>query len=245
MKHHYSKRLDLILIAVGGVILPCLIALVAWNLTYASPEDATTYKRLLSGLNERKNGPQSEQYEAKQKRVNVQKDILYMKDADRLQVRLTAADSRMVLDHHDGENNMIEHMNDMRCAMQEELYYVLSDGREAFLQENGQLLIRHSPPSQPESWIAKNHPGLKPMQIVRFIEAETASYYYKTEFLKAEDVNISRFSAEGHALMSPWEKKQLLMKGIAESMEFSLSDKTPNFKASEMKTTLYLPEKSS
>jgi hypothetical protein len=202
------------------------------------PEDVQEYRQLIenSDLGQAKN--KSSPYTAKQQRDDIQKDISFMQGGERLQLRLIAVESQLVLDQHDGETALLEQMRDVHCYMQEELYFVLPDGREALRQSDGQLLIRHADPKNPSSWLPQKVPNLKPMQVIRYLQADEATYYYKTDEFVAQQVALSRFAVPGHQLVELHEGKPL-MNGVAEKVEFSLAGKDLNFKAYQLKATFF------
>lgn len=77
------------------------------------------------------------------------------------------------------------------------------------------------------------------MQFVRLMQAETASYFYKSDLFFAEQVSLSRYSVAGHQLPVSLKNEQPLMKGRAAKVQFSLNGKDPNFQASQFKASLF------
>ncbi len=235
----FSKFLTISVGLTGFVILPCLIYFAAANWSVVDPEDAKKYHELMADAGVKNDESQTNPYQSKQQRHQVQKDALYMQGANRLRLRIIAADAQMVLDHSDEETQIVEHMQDVTCYMQEELYYLLPDGREATLQDNGKLLIKKTDPQDPASWVEITLKQIKPMQLIRLMKAETASYYYKTELFLADKVAISRYAILGHELPNSLKNEKLLMKGTAAQVHFFLNGKDLNFQASQLKASLY------
>lgn len=240
MRPKHNRVLQLTLLSCAA-LFPVIAGSVAWTLTRVSPTEVAAYHKLTT-----KDGKtQTTPYSSKQQRLKVQKDVLFAQGQDRLQLRLNAEDSQLVLDH-DKDTEIIEHMNGVTCMMQEQVYWVLPDGREATLQSNGKLLIRNADPEEEISWLPKEAKGLKPMQVIRYLEADTASNHYKKDLFVAENVRISSYAVPGHHLVDKIDTKKPLMKGTAQAVEFSLSGRDLNFKAHQLKATLFsLPGRSS
>lgn len=182
---------------------------------------------------------QPSSYEAKQKKEHLQKDITFVENGRRLHFRLCANDSELIFEHIQEHNEIVEKMHDVRCYMQEELYYLLPDGREAVEQADGCLLVRHADSADPVSFIPRGSPGLVPMQLIRYLEAESATYYYKDDLCTAREVSFSRYAAPGHQIGKDLQLEKLLMKGIADKIEFSLSGAHLNFKAHGMQASFF------
>jgi hypothetical protein len=209
------------------------------TLFVTSPENVLVYQNLKEAANPVQSEEHSNTYVAKQKRIGIQKDILFTEGEGRLQFRLTSTHSELVLDHHDEQNEIMENLHNIKCIMQEELYYLLPTGQEAVKLLNSKVLIRNADQEKPESWIPISSPGIKPMQIIRYIEAEEASYYYQSGKFVADQVKIFRYEVPGHTLIEPMKNNDLIMKGTAQSIEFSIMDKEINFKANQFKASFF------
>jgi hypothetical protein len=196
------------------------------------------YWELMAKADPKKSEATAIPYTATQQHRQAHKDFWFMKNGQRLQLRLRSADTELVLDHHDEQTEVLEHMRDVKCFLQEELYYVLPDGSEAIQQPDGQITLRHHEKNQILTQIS-DISQLKPMQIIRYMEADTATYYYQTDHFIAEHVKVSRFAAPGHALLESINGLKPMMSGIAQSVEFSLVGKDLNFTAYQLKATLH------
>lgn len=177
-------------------------------------------------------------YTAKQHHHRVHKDIWFTKAGQRMQVRIYSADTELVLDRQDQQTEVVEKMHGVTCYMQEELYFVLPDGREVIKLEDGTLKLRGSDPQKTGSLATIEQTELKPLQIIRYLEADTASYYYQTDRFLADDVKVSRFITEGHTLVESLDGLKPLMDGIASSVEFSLVGDDLLFTAQQLKATI-------
>lgn len=173
-------------------------------------------------------------YTAKQSRLSVHKHMWVNSCEGPLEISVRSEEAELVLDRKEASTEIIENMHNVQCYMQEELFYALPDGSEAVRNESGDLVLRNS-----DTRILENAPTLVPMQIVRFIQADAASYSYKTDRLTAQDVAISRFSIPGHALTDSLDNITPLMTGVAESMECTLDGNDPQFKAHHFKAVLH------
>jgi hypothetical protein len=230
---YFKATLILVFALLSLVLALCLYALFA-----ISTKDEQVYRKLVESANPINSNIKASPYTAKQQRKGVQKDILLTQGGDRLQVHLTSPHSILVLDRQDGKMEIIEKMENVKCTMQEELFYSLSDGREVVRQPSGKLVLRESKPSDP-AWIEPDISELKPMQHVRYIEADHATYYYKNDRIIADDVKISRFTLPGHALITSFERMEPTMTGTAKNVEFSLKGKDLQFTAHQLKAIFY------
>ena len=197
------------------------LAFFVFSLVTYHEEDSRLYQQLIESEDPNHLNDASP-YKAKQQRQAIQKDIFFTQKEERLQLRLISAEAELILDHHDDETEIIEQMHDVKCYMQEELFYVLPDGRKTQ---------------------AADAEGVKAMQIIRYLEAEAASYHYKSEKFKAENVKISRYAVQGHQLEDFNQAAKLIMDGLAKKVEFSLSGKDLNFKAHQLKAKFDPSEK--
>lgn len=78
----------------------------------------------------------------------------------------------------------------------------------------------------------------KPIQVVRYMEADQADYFYKTEEFKASNVKMLRYTVAGHDLPTHFAGLKPTMRGTAESVQFFLSGSDLNFKADKLKLAM-------
>lgn len=231
-----SLRFSLILV----FLLGCL-AFLFWKIAIINPQDEQEYQRLIADSESTKTNLAQNSSQARQERRAVQKDFLFNKDNKRLQMNLKADESDLVLDQQDFHARLIEHMKNVKCVMQEELFYQTVEGQDVEKLPDGRLFIRALNPEDPASYLDPSTPNLKPVQIVKKIEADQAEYHYKGDRFVAEKVKIARYLLAGHQLSDiDWQAK-LLMNGTAGKVEFALQGekKDFNFKAYQLKATFY------
>lgn len=218
----------LIVLCTGGALYKSLLSF--------SEEDIQEYKTLRANTDPNytsKNAP----YTATQQHSQAHKDIWFMDNGQRLHLLLRSADTELILSHDDQETEVVENMINMTCFMQEELYYELPDGREVLRQPDGQFVLRHAKNAKETSELdIKN---LKPMQVIRYMQADKASYFYQAERLEAENVKISRYIAPSHILINSLDGLTPLLKGVARSIEFSLANREIKFTAHQFKALLH------
>lgn len=221
--------------------LCCGILLLGIYLFVPSEKEAESYHTLMEKAQNAKKESKTTPYHAKQERVGVLKEAFFIEGPHRHKLRLTASDAEMVFNHNsDDRTEIVEKMHHVKCAMQEELFYQLPDGREVIEQRDGKLLIRHEDPKKEESYVVRDA-ALKPMQIIRLMEANDADYYYTSDRFVASNVKLSRYIVPGHELVIGVDKRlKPVMSGVADNVEFSLSGKL-NFKATKMKATFLRP----
>lgn len=220
-----------------GIFLLCLVYLYI-TLGRIDDVDRLAYQTLSESMD----GSDAESsYTSRQQRQGLQKDLLYSDKGQRLQMRLKSDLAELSLDHHDGKVDIVENMHGVTCYIQEELFYSLPDGREAFKQVDGRLLIKHSKPDDSSAWISADASGVKPMQIIRFLEADTAFYYYRNDKFVAENVKVTRYITSGHTIEEAVKEQELIMSGLAAWVEFNV--KEANFKAYQLKAKFYSPSR--
>lgn len=216
-----------------SILAGLLLAAYPLIFTFGS-KDKKEYWQLMADANPAHATAPSTPYIAKQQHRQAHKDIWFNDKGQRLHMYLRSADSELVLDHHDNTTEVVEHMYRVKCYMQEEIYYVLPDGREVEYRSNGQLRLRHGTQEN----LVFDSKKLKPMQIIRYMEAEKAAYYYHGDRFVADQVQISQFSVAGHSLIESISGLKPLMSGIAKSAEFSLVGNDLHFKAHQLKAKL-------
>lgn len=204
-------------------------------------QDEQEYHRLMLVSNPTLAGAsEQEPYTARQERVGVRKDFSFMRNGVPLKVRLTSDEAELVLDRGESSTQIIEEMHGVKAFMQEELFYILSDGREALLHSSGRLLLRGAPADDTSSWVALQG-GERPMQIMRYLEADSGAYFYKTDQCKADHVIVTRYVMPGHELGFDFSQGQQILKGLADSVEFSMAGDDPHFTAQRLKATVFMP----
>jgi len=232
------RRLTLIPVIAGFIILPLLCFSCIKLLTHLSPETLILYDAITMKTGAKKEDQASTDYLVRQTRHKVQKQLLFTENEQRMELQLSANDTQMIYDHSSNQTKIVEQMNGIVCTMQEELYYILPDGREACFFNEETLLIRNEDVKNPTSYVSKATKGIVPMQIIRHMVADKGFYDYKSDLFFAENVKIERFTASSHELTPSLNPKKKLMNGIADSIEFSLDGKKLNFKANKLKATL-------
>ena len=78
----------------------------------------------------------------------------------------------------------------------------------------------------------------RPYQVLRYLEADTATYSYKNDEVVASDVKIYRYTLPGHELPKHFGGVKPSMKGHAEAVQFSMAGKEVQFKAQKLKASL-------
>lgn len=171
---------------------------------------------------------------AKQRSISMRKDMFFFEGNERLQMRLKSAEAELVLEKHGNENSLVEHMKNVVCDMQEEVYYVLTDGRHVYKQEDGKFLLKNG-----SEYIPEDSQNLQAMQVIRRLEADAATYHYQQDLFVAENVKVLRYMIPGHKIDDEASHPILMMSGMAKWVEFSLNNKALNFKAYQLKSKFY------
>ena len=168
-----------------------------------------------------------------QQRQLVAKDIWFTREETPLQLHLRSASSELVFEHNGSRSEIVEKMTDVTCYVQEELFYLLGDDQEVFRNAQGKLVLRNSL----ETEVSEGNSQLNPVQRIRYIEADHATYYVSAGLLVANEVHLSQYVLPGHKLVLSVEGKTPIMKGRAESLEISLLSKGLTFNAKKMTAT--------
>lgn len=175
-------------------------------------------------------------YTARQKRIDVQKDFTYMREEAPLKIRMYSREAELIFERQEKTASIIEEMLGIRIFMQEELYYLLPDGREVVF-DAGNFFSKESA-LEIEAQI-----DMRPMQVLRYLEANSGSYSYNSKVCKANHVIVERYIEEGHELPKNVKSGQLIFRGMADSVEFKLSGGEPEFTAMQMKASIMSPGK--
>lgn len=202
-------------------------------------QDEEEYRKIL--VNIEKPAPAFNPYVIKQQREGVAKDFFFVEKSkpERYQLRLLYSHSDIVLDRQEEQTEIVEKMKNVRSIMQEELYFVLPDGSEAFKQTNGKFMLRHNNGTHEIVDESKLDTEKVPMQIIRYLVADNATYHYKTNLFTANQVSLSRYKIPSHQLVDSIDGFTPLMVGLAEKVEFSLGGQSLNFKAYKFKATFF------
>lgn len=81
----------------------------------------------------------------------------------------------------------------------------------------------------------------RPMQQVRFFEADQGTYHYSTQKFAAQSVALSLSRLGGHDLKD-FDHQNAFVRGIAEDVTFCVSGKNPQFQAQNFKAS-FTPSK--
>lgn len=103
-----------------ALVFLCLAAYTAWFFHAPTAKDYRFYRRLMT-VSDSEKPPESSQTLAKQERVNVQKQLVFNQDNQRLQWRLESAKSDVELHQNDHSVELFERLHEMKCTMQEKI----------------------------------------------------------------------------------------------------------------------------
>ena len=214
-----------------------------WHSTHITPEDVATLEAYTLSCQGASAQPLAQAYSAKQARKGVRRDILLLNShGQRLGLRLEANSGELVLTKSMDSTTVVENLRGVSCYMQEELYYILPDKREAIQNAHGAWVARESSASTADTLLALPTRGAKPMQKVRTFQSETAQYSYHSQNLTAENVQLMNFAAKGHqlddAMAMPYARTASSLRATAKSAAFSLEDNQLKFTAQGLKANI-------
>lgn len=224
-----------------SVVLLFAAAVTLFPFFHLDENDQHLFTKLLASSKPNSHGP-STSY-AEQVRHKVCKQLWFQEKGEALLCSLFSEKSALFFFYEDNKIEAIEEMTDTKCVIQEELFYLLSDGQEAVKAAEGRLRLRHADPLLTDSWVDSDMPGLTPMQYVLYLEAEKAHYHYSSQLLVAEGVRFKKYRLEGHA--SPEAEPEIApqISGSASSMECTLRKEQLDFHAKNLKATFDPQEK--
>jgi hypothetical protein len=214
MKYRVKKRWPAFgisaLIILGGIIfIRCFLQ-----------DDPSGYKELMERANPAISMETNQAYRASQQRKGVQKEFWRIKGDQRLVALLNCSEAELVYEKEEEKQVIAEHMKDVRCLIQEELFYLdLKGERVAVIPADGE--------------------GYLLQQTVRFVEAAAAKYHYSSETLEAYNVTMELYTLPGHDLPRSIAGFKPSMRGKADVVNINIIEKGLNFKADQFKGTLF------
>ncbi len=164
-----------------GIALLCLFVIIIVKMTiHRTPEDHQQYLSLMAEADPSLGENNTlVPYSATQNREGIRKDYYFSQGQQRLHLRMLSNNATLMMHHENSESSLIENMQGVKCHVQEELYYLLPDSREAVKSAEGQLILKQADKSVEIS--PEEAATAMPMQRIRYFEAENASYHYKTD----------------------------------------------------------------
>jgi hypothetical protein len=224
---------------IGGCLLVvCLGSALVYRMVSIDSESVDAYYKLEASSAADHNRPK--EYTTRLLRSNPSKEVYQPRGDERIQMKVIADSSEIAFNTDQSGTTIVEELSVVHCDIQEDLYYLLSDGRQAVLQANGQYLVKAANSSKAVDAIVDSvEANAKPMQTVRHLEAEAAVYDYNQGLLTSDHVTLLRHQADGHQLSDQMEPQTLLMEGDAQDVECSLSGKGSYFKSQRIKGTFY------
>lgn len=189
-----------------------------WILHAFSPDAQLAYQRLMNFSDQVKKEQIKEQASPTQQiRHQVSKQVLYNKEGQRLQSRLTSDYSELTLNLKGEDTQLVEHFRGLACALQEKLI---------------------DTPKQEGPVDASSQEVSQPQQYLRCLKAREAAYSYKTGQLEAEEVDVAHYLIPGFHWTESLDAFQPLLKGRAEKLQLSMF-KERTFKAQGFQATFH------
>lgn len=223
----------------SGMLLAAAAVLLLAFLVHIPKEDYALYEQILRESDPTTWPEEHSEQTGHQDRQIVDKQLWIKRGGERRYCLLQAQSSRLIYTLQGERVDLVEELEDVKGWMQEELFFRLIDGREALLQRDGKLLLRNANPEDTSSYISRTHPGLSPWQQVRKFNAAHATYTYRAQELKAQNCHIIRSILPGHRMPGGEEESEVLMKGVAHTITFTLEDDSPYFQAEGMRASIY------
>lgn len=131
---------------------------------------------------------------SEQMRKKVVKE-LWWGEVNPLYLRIECSNSKLLAMKEKEKYEVMEKMKGVKCLIQEELFYLLPDGRRAHFNEEGEVVVKEE---GRELLLDPTLKTLIPMQEIRYVEAKEGYLSYsKLEFI-GEEVTVYRYRLRGH-----------------------------------------------
>lgn len=210
-------------VALLGVLLIC--GAFYWSLARVSEGDLKGYSKLVES-SQPNQGPVAKT--TTHVRRDLQKDLYFNRHAGTEQFRLKSGEARVMLVARGSHHHVVEHLEQVCCWYQEELFYRFADGSTLSTQEplGGALapvaVAFHA----------------QPRQRLLYLEADLAVYNYQLQNFIAKDARLWRYELPGHQLEEQVDKAHALFSGVADQVDISFGDHGILFQAGGFKAIL-------
>ncbi|MCB1111434.1 MAG: hypothetical protein H7A37_01425 [Chlamydiales bacterium] len=179
-------------------------------LSQPSPKDYCRYRELAAiAKPTAAGGGKRHSYQACQHRVGIRKDLFIPTKTGIAGLEITSATSELVFSRDDDHHDMIEKLKGVCCLMQEQCFYRFPDGTDALA----------------------DGPGAVPMQYIRMIEGDEATYSYTHNTLAADHASVKRFLLPGHRLLQIPDDAIPVLVGTADHVLVTITEGIINFSA--------------
>ncbi len=207
---------------IGALLLLCLTGGLAFFFLFR-PDDKATMAYSLLEQSSRPTQNHNEMKITEHRRKGVVKE-LFSEHFIPENVRVFSETSELYFVGEGKNIEIIEEMQNVLCLFQEELLYLLPNGKKIGVEE--------TPPQ-----------GSIPLQRLCLIEAENATFYYGSNNLLAQKVKMQKYETNGHALPSNLTSLTPIMEGEAHTVEVGFYKGEISLAASPFKAIFEMPEK--
>lgn len=207
------------------------VALGVWFLM-PSDKDVEQYHALVNKSQSAKE-TKKDPYVATQFREGVIKDIYTSNGHGHLMARVASDRSRLVFDQQPEGMNILEHLEQLTCTMQKELFFMTKSGDELVADGKGGFKDRKGKP------VNVDIVSLKPMQVARLVIADKAVYDYNNEKLVADHPTVFEYKLEGHQFPESFSSATQMIRGVAENAELSFDNGEMVFHAKRLKARYF------
>ncbi len=161
-------------------------------------------------------------------RRDLQKDIYLNRSAWPEQFRLKSRDARILLVARGSHHHVVEHLEQVCCWYQEDLFYRFADGSTFSIRDPlGSSLIPVAAALHAE-----------PRQRLLYLEADLAVYNYQLQNFIAKDARLWRYELSGHQLDENVDKQRSLFSGVADQVDITFGERGVLFQADGFKASL-------
>ncbi len=175
----------------------------------------------------------------RQSRQQNLKNFIFDKNGERLQIILKSQQATLeIAQRLKNKTSIMERMQGVTCLMQEELFYLLPNKREIFKGSEQTLILKNGKKLE-KFFLNELKSNLIPMQKIRYLKADQATYFYDKEYLTANQVTIYHFTVPGHRVVNSIENLKPSMTGLAQTVHLFFNQKEQQFKAEGFKALFY------
>jgi hypothetical protein len=209
-----------------------------YSMLTVTAQNRKEYRRVIADANPSLVGESiKNSYNATQKREGVRKDLFYSQGCQRMQLCLQSETSYLQMEQTLDKNILIEKMVPVRCHIQEELFYRLTDGREAIMELDGRLKLRKSD-SDEQKLSSSESANAVPFQRMIYFESEGACYSYASSQCNANNAKVVYYIEKGHQINLVSPPSDPILQGEASEIQFTFAEGKLNFKAKGFKAHL-------
>jgi len=202
------------------------------NLVHIREKDYERYESLISS-----SGVSQDQikknFVSHQLRERITKDFWYHdNEGEILRLSVQYDKSEITLSFDRGKPKILENMVNVTLVMQEDLYYLMPDGKRVIKDRNGEFYIVEN---NERKSLADEATSPQAYQKVRYMKGAEALYDYQRKIFYIEDASFRIFDLPGHEFVEDFNSEEPSVYGKARKIELNIGSDKVDFKAEYIK----------